>query len=240
MHKLKAEKLKKSFKAKEVLHGISIDVASKEVVGLLGPNGAGKTTSFYIVSGLLKATSGSVYLDNEDISKLPLHKRAQKGIGYLPQESSIFKDLSVEENLQIAAEVAIENKDKREERIESVLEALNIEPIRSRRGINLSGGERRRTEIARALIKNPLFLLLDEPFAGVDPLAVSEIQELIKELTEIGIGVLITDHNVREMLSICDRGYVIKEGSILASGTSEEIESNPLVREHYLGEHFRL
>lgn len=240
MHKLKTEALEKSFKKKKILHSISIEVKSGEIVGLLGPNGAGKTTTFYIVSGLVRSDKGAVYLDEEDISKMPLHKRAQKGISYLPQESSIFKDLSIEDNLKIAAEATTKNKNEQNEKIEKVLEALNIEPIRSRKGINLSGGERRRAEIARALIKDPLFLLLDEPFAGVDPLAVKEIQTIIKDLSALGIGILITDHNAREMLSTCDRSYVINQGEILASGTGKEIENDPLVRKHYLGEHFRL
>lgn len=240
MHKLKANGIKKGFRKKSILHDISLEVRSGEVVGLLGPNGAGKTTTFYIISGLIRSDEGSIYLDNEDISNFPLHKRATEGIGYLPQESSILKDLSIEENLQIAAEIAIKDKKEREARIEEVLSALNIEPLRSRKGINLSGGERRRAEIARALIKKPLFLLLDEPFAGVDPLAIKEIQTLIKELSGLNIGVLITDHNVREMLTTCSRIYVINEGTILASGDAKEIESNPLVRKYYLGEHFKL
>lgn len=240
MHKLKANNIKKTFKKKTILRNISIEVRSGEVVGLLGPNGAGKTTTFYIISGLLRSDEGSIYLDNRDISKFPLHKRADAGIGYLPQESSILKDLTIEENLQIAAQIAIKDEKERAKRVEEVLSALNIEPIRSRKGINLSGGERRRAEIARALIRKPLFLLLDEPFAGVDPLAIKEIQTLIKELSSLNIGILITDHNVREMLTTCSRIYVISDGSILANGDAKEIERNPLVRKHYLGEHFKL
>ena len=181
---------------------------------------------------------GEIFFDDDNITKLPLHKRALRGIGYLPQESSIFKDLSVEDNLMLAAEISIKNKKKRNERIEELLELFNIEPIRQRKGISLSGGERRRAEIARALVSNPKFLLLDEPFAGVDPIAVRDIQQIIASLKKIGIGVLITDHNVRETLQICDRAYVMKAGSVLASGTSAEIRENKLVKEHYLGEDF--
>jgi len=239
MHKLRAEKLKKVIKNTPIVEEISLEVNSKEVVGLLGPNGAGKTTTFYMICGLIEASDGKVYFDNEDISNLPLHKRAKIGIGYLPQESSIFKDMSVEENLLLAAEAGKLDKKKRQKRVEELLELFNIEPIRHRKGISLSGGERRRCEIARALVNEPKFLLLDEPFAGVDPIAVVDIQNIIKQLIEIDIGVLITDHNVRETLSVCDRAYVIREGRLLAQGTSEEIAKNPEVRKHYLGEHFK-
>ena len=238
MHKLKIVEIKKSIKKTEILHGISLEVNSGEIVGLLGPNGAGKTTTFYTVCGLVKPSSGQVFFDNEDITSLPLHKRALKGIGYLPQESSIFKDLSVEDNLLLAAEIVFKDKEEQNRRVEELLELLDIEPIRQRKGISLSGGERRRTEIARALVSKPKFLLLDEPFAGVDPIAVKDIQDLINELTKIGIGVLITDHNVRETLQICHRAYVMKSGSLLASGTSEEIKKDINVKEHYLGEDF--
>jgi lipopolysaccharide export system ATP-binding protein len=193
-----------------------------------------------MICGLVKATSGEVFFDNENISNMPLHERALKGIGYLPQESSIFKDLTVEENLTLAAEVTIKDEQKREDRVEYLLELFNINPIRHRLGVSLSGGERRRTEIARALVNEPKFLLLDEPFAGVDPIAVMDIQSIIKQLIDIDIGVLITDHNVRETLSVCDRAYVIKAGTLLASGTSEEISNNKDVRTHYLGESFQL
>ncbi len=238
MNKLKIVDIKKSIKKTEILHGISLEVNSGEIVGLLGPNGAGKTTTFYTVCGLVKPSSGDVFFDDENITKLPLHKRALKGIGYLPQESSIFKDLSVEDNLLLAAELVIKDKEEQNRRVEELLELLDIEPIRQRKGISLSGGERRRTEIARALVSKPKFLLLDEPFAGVDPIAVKDIQNLIKELTKIGIGVLITDHNVRETLQVCHRAYVMKNGSLLASGTSEEIKTNSDVKEHYLGDDF--
>lgn len=236
--KLKIENIKKNIKKTQILHGISLEVNSGEIVGLLGPNGAGKTTTFYTVCGLVSPSSGNVYFDEEDITKLPLHKRALKGIGYLPQESSIFKDLSVEDNLMLAAQVVTKDKKEQNKRVEDLLEVFNIEPIRQRKGISLSGGERRRTEIARALVSKPKFLLLDEPFAGVDPIAVKDIQEIIHELTKIGIGVLITDHNVRETLEICDRAYVMKSGSLLASGNADDIKSDGSVREHYLGESF--
>ena len=239
-HTLKIENLVKTIKKHEIVRGVSMELRTGEVVGFLGPNGAGKTTTFYMICGLVEATSGHVYIDGEDVSAMPLHKRSQMGIGYLPQEASIFKDLSVEENLIIAAEAGKLSKELREQRIEELLEMFNIEPIRSRRGINLSGGERRRVEIARALVNKPRFLLLDEPFAGVDPIAVMDIQNVISQLVEYGIGVLITDHNVRETLAVCDRAYVIKSGELLASGTSDEIAHNPDVREHYLGESFKL
>ena len=217
---------------------ISFSIEDGEIVGLLGPNGAGKTTTFYTVCGLVKPTSGTVYFDDKDITALPLHKRALKGIGYLPQESSIFKELSVEDNLMLAAQIITNDKEEQHKRVEELLELFNIEPIRQRLGVSLSGGERRRTEIARALVSQPKFLLLDEPFAGVDPIAVKDIQEIIHQLTKINIGVLITDHNVRETLEICDRAYVMKAGSLLSSGTSEEIRNDSKVREHYLGEDF--
>jgi len=237
-HKLVVKDITKSIGKVDILHGISLEISSGETVGLLGPNGAGKTTSFYTICGLVPPSGGNIYFDEEDITSMPLHKRALKGIGYLPQESSIFKDLSVEDNLMLAAEISIKDKKKRDQRIEELLELFNIEPIRQRLGVSLSGGERRRVEIARALVSNPKFLLLDEPFAGVDPIAVKDIQGIIASLKKIGIGVLITDHNVRETLQICDRAYVMKTGSVLASGTSEEIKKDPMVKEHYLGEDF--
>jgi len=240
MHTLKAVDLKKKIKDLEIVKGISLEVRSGEVVGLLGPNGAGKTTTFYMICGLVEASGGEVFFDDENLSGMPLHQRALKGIGYLPQEASIFKDLSVEDNLLIAAEVKIKDKKAQEKRILELLDMFNIEPIRYRKGVSLSGGERRRVEIARALVNEPKFLLLDEPFAGVDPIAVMDIQMVIKQLVSYGIGVLITDHNVRETLDVCDRAYVIKSGSLLASGTSKEIGQNADVRKHYLGEEFKL
>lgn len=238
VHKIEVNNIAKSIKTTQILHDISLEIQSGETVGLLGPNGAGKTTSFYIICGLIKPTSGSILFDGKDITHLPLHKRALRGIGYLPQESSIFKDLTVEENLMLAAEISIDDEKQRWERVEELLEVFNIEPIRQRKGVSLSGGERRRTEIARALVSNPRFLLLDEPFAGVDPIAVKDIQEIIKQLTKRGIGVLITDHNVRETLQICDRAYVMKAGSVLASGTADQIKEDGTVKEHYLGKDF--
>ncbi len=238
MHKLKAQNLTKSIKGHDILQGISLEVASGEVVGLLGPNGAGKTTTFYCVCGLVPPTSGEVFFDDTDITSLPLHKRALIGVGYLPQESSIFKDLTVEENLLLAAEISIKDRSRRQDKIEELLGLFDIEPIRKRKGVSLSGGERRRVEIARSLVPNPKFLLLDEPFAGVDPIAVKDIQQVISQLVKIDIGVLITDHNVRETLQICDRAYVIKAGELLASGTADEIRKDDKVRENYLGEDF--
>ncbi len=240
MHTLKAVDLKKSIKDLEIVKGMSLEVKSGEVVGLLGPNGAGKTTTFYMICGLVEASGGEVFFDDENLSGMPLHQRALKGIGYLPQEASIFKDLTVEENLLVAAEIKIKDKEAQEKRILELLDMFNIEPIRYRKGVSLSGGERRRVEIARALVNEPKFLLLDEPFAGVDPIAVMDIQSVIKQLVSYGIGVLITDHNVRETLDVCDRAYVIKSGSLLASGTSDEIGQNADVRTHYLGEEFKL
>ncbi len=239
VHKLKAENLSKTIKKHKIIHDFSLEVNSGEVVGLLGPNGAGKTTTFYMICGLIAPTNGHVYLDDKDISDTALHKRAQMGIGYLPQESSIFKELTVEENLLLAVEIITDDKKVQMQKVERLLDILNIEPIRDSLGLSLSGGERRRCEIARSLAIEPKFILLDEPFAGVDPLAVKDIQKIVQELKELGIGVLITDHNVRETLSICDRAYVIKSGELLDQGTSEEIFNSKLVQKYYLGEDFR-
>lgn len=238
MHTLEANNLAKTIKKTKLVHDISVKVKTKEVVGLLGPNGAGKTTTFYMICGLATSTNGKVLLDNKDITNLSLSSRAKLGIGYLPQESSIFKDLTVEENLQIAGEALGLDEANMKERIEKLLEIFNIEPIRNREGIRLSGGERRRVEIARSLMGKPKFLLLDEPFAGVDPIAVIDIQNIIKQLIELDMGILITDHNVRETLGICDRAYVMRSGEMLASGTSEEIIENEDVKKYYLGENF--
>ncbi|OUT15382.1 LPS export ABC transporter ATP-binding protein [Campylobacter concisus] len=240
MHKLEVKDLKKTIKKTEIIKGISLEVNSGEVVGLLGPNGAGKTTTFYMICGLISPTSGDVFLNDQKITSVPLHKRAHLGIGYLPQESSIFKELSVEENLLLGAEILNQSEEEISKRVNEMLNMLNIEPIRLRKGVSLSGGERRRCEIARSLIIKPKFLLLDEPFAGVDPIAVSDIQSIVRDLKKLGIGVLITDHNVRETLAICDRAYVIKDGSLLASGSASEVANNKLVRTHYLGEEFKL
>ncbi len=240
MHKLKAQNLEKIIKKTKIINGISLEVNSGEVVGLLGPNGAGKTTTFYMICGLIAPTSGAIILDGENITKMPLHKRAAMGIGYLPQESSVFKDLSVKENLLLAAEIIYKDEKEAAQKVDEMLDLLNIEPIRERKGLSLSGGERRRCEIARSLVARPKFLLLDEPFAGVDPIAVADIQGIIKELKRLNIGVLITDHNVRETLAICDRACVIKSGELLATGLAHEVARDPLVLQYYLGEEFRL
>jgi lipopolysaccharide export system ATP-binding protein len=237
-HLLEAQHLSKTIKKTKIIHDISLKVYSREIVGLLGPNGAGKSTSFYMICGITDVSSGKVYLNGEDITQLPLSERAKKGIGYLPQESSIFKDLTVEENLLMAAKAMKLDKELTRTRIENLLNLFNIEPIRKRYGIQLSGGERRRVEIARALVAQPKFLLLDEPFAGVDPISVEDIQDIIKQLIELDMGVLITDHNVRETLGICDRAFVMRNGEMLATGTSEEIMNNQSVRKYYLGENF--
>ncbi|GAA7473612.1 LPS export ABC transporter ATP-binding protein [Helicobacter pylori] len=237
---LKAEHLNKQIKKTKIVSDVSLEVKSGEVVGLLGPNGAGKTTTFYMICGLLEPSGGSVYLNDVDLAKYPLHKRSNLGIGYLPQESSIFKELSVEENLALAGESTFKHPKESEEKMESLLNAFNIQAIRERKGMSLSGGERRRVEIARALMKNPKFVLLDEPFAGVDPIAVIDIQRIIESLIGLNIGVLITDHNVRETLSVCHRAYVIKSGTLLASGNANEIYENALVRKYYLGENFKV
>lgn len=240
MSKLEVLHLEKVIKKTKIIHDISLEIQSGEVVGLLGPNGAGKTTTFYMICGLITPSGGQVKLNGIDITKEPLNKRARQGIGYLPQESSVFKDLSVEDNLLLAAEIFYKDKKILNEKVEKMLELLSIEPIRLRKGLSLSGGERRRCEIARSLICEPKFLLLDEPFAGVDPIAVAEIQNLIKELKRLDIGILITDHNVRETLAICDRAYVIKQGTLLASGNAKEIAHNQDVKKYYLGAEFKL
>ena len=238
MHKLEANNLTKIIKKTQIVHDISLSLESKEVVGLLGPNGAGKTTCFYMICGLTDATGGEVLIDDKSITHFPLSSRAKAGIGYLPQESSVFKDLTVEENLLMAAGALKMDKKKMKSRIDKLLEVFNINPIRHRLGIRLSGGERRRVEIARALVGEPKFLLLDEPFAGIDPIAVLDIQNIIKQLVELDMGILITDHNVRETLGICDRAYVMRNGEMMAAGSSDEIAQDKNVRKHYLGEHF--
>ena len=240
MHKLEVRGLKKTIKGTPIIKGISLELYDGEVVGLLGPNGAGKTTTFYMICGLISASSGSILLDEKNINKVPLHKRAKLGIGSLPQESSIFKELSVEENLMLAAEVTYKNKAEALQKVDEMLNLLNIEPIRQRKGVSLSGGERRRCEIARSLMITPKFLLLDEPFAGVDPIAVSDIQSIVRSLKLLDIGILITDHNVRETLAICDRAYVIKDGELLASGSAKEVANDKNVKKYYLGEDFSI
>lgn len=237
---LRADSLVKTYKGRKVVKGISVSVSSGEIVGLLGPNGAGKTTTFYMIVGLIRPNGGAIYLNERPITQLPLYKRAQQGISYLPQEASVFRDLTVEENITAVLEMRPLTQSERKEKLEQLLEEFSIAHIRKSKGNVLSGGERRRTEIARALATDPKFVLLDEPFAGVDPIAVIDIQKVIVFLKERGIGVLITDHNVRETLGICDRAYIISEGHVLAQGRSEEIIDNEKVRAVYLGENFRL
>ncbi|NPA61372.1 MAG: LPS export ABC transporter ATP-binding protein [Epsilonproteobacteria bacterium] len=237
-HTLEAKELSKIIKKSKIIHNVSLKVTSGEVVGLLGPNGAGKSTSFYMICGITDVTTGKVLLDDRDITNLSLSTRAKLGIGYLPQESSIFKDLTVEDNLIIAGKAIGLDRKKIDDRIKKLLTLFNIEPIRKRYGVQLSGGERRRVEIARALVGEPKFLLLDEPFAGVDPISVEDIQGIIKQLVKLNMGILITDHNVRETLGICDMAFVMKSGEMLASGDSNAIMNDKNVRKYYLGENF--
>ena len=240
MSQLTASHLRKRYKARTVVHDVSLDVASGEVVGLLGPNGAGKPTCFYMIVGLVASDGGQIALDQENLSGLAIHQRARRGLSYLPQEASIFRKLTVAENVRAILELVETDADVIANRLDALLEDLSISHLADAPAISLSGGERRRCEIARALATRPRFILLDEPFAGVDPIAVLDIQRIIGFLKERGIGVLITDHNVRETLGICDRAYIINEGSVLASGTPDEIVYNEAVRKVYLGEHFRL
>ena len=238
---LSARHLKKRYKDREVVSDFSLNVAPGECVGLLGPNGAGKTTCFYMIVGLIGADAGAILLDDTDLSTMPMHERARRGVGYLPQEPSVFRTLSVEDNLLAVLELrpGLNRKQQRDE-MEALLADLQIAHVRKQKGQSLSGGERRRVEIARALAAKPRFMLLDEPFAGVDPISVAEIQRIVAHLKDRGIGVLITDHNVRETLGICDRAFIINAGEVLASGRPEEIVRNEQVRQVYLGEHFRL
>ncbi len=238
--KLSANHIEKSYRNKQVVKSISIEVSQGEIVGLLGPNGAGKTTSFYMIVGLIKPQKGSIYIDQDEITKDPMHKRAQKGIGYLAQEASIFRKLSVEENLLSVLQMTKLSQTEQLEKMESLLKEFNIESIRKNRGDLLSGGERRRTEIARALARDPKFVLLDEPFAGVDPIAVKDIQDIIFVLKQKNIGVLITDHNVHETLAITDRTYILSQGDILRQGTPKALAEDTVVRETYLGKDFVL
>ena len=238
--KLWCDKLVKKYRKRAVVNEVSLEVRQGEIVGLLGPNGAGKTTTFYMLVGFIKPDSGKIFLDKEDITKEPMYKHARRGIGYLPQESSIFRKLTVEENILAVLELQIKDKRKRQERLEQLLEEFGIARVRKTRGDLLSGGERRRTEIARALAANPRFMLLDEPFAGIDPIAVEDIQNLILQLKERNIGILITDHNVDETLSITDRAYLLFDGKILKQGTAEELAADEQVRRLYLGKHFQL
>ncbi|HEX6691756.1 MAG TPA: LPS export ABC transporter ATP-binding protein [Burkholderiales bacterium] len=240
MTQLRAQSLRKRYKSRTVVSDVSLEVSSGEVVGLLGPNGAGKTTCFYMIVGLVPADAGAIHIDSLDLTHLPIHRRARLGISYLPQENSVFRKLTVEENVQAILELQGLAPGEIEERLAQLLKDLNIAHLRKHAAISLSGGERRRLEIARALGTKPAFILLDEPFAGVDPIAVLDIQRIIRFLKERGIGVLITDHNVRETLGICDRAYIINEGAVLASGHPEEIVYNDSVRRVYLGENFRM
>jgi len=237
---LNAIGLKKRYQSRVVVKDVSLDVASGEVVGLLGPNGAGKTTCFYMMVGLVALDSGSIHIDNTSLAHMPIHRRARLGLSYLPQEASVFRKLTVEENVRAVLELQGLDEQQIEGRLDALLQELHVTHIRTSPAISLSGGERRRVEIARALATSPRFILLDEPFAGVDPIAVLDIQKIIRFLKERGIGILITDHNVRETLGICDRAYIINEGTVLASGNPDEIVYNESVRKVYLGEHFRL
>lgn len=240
MIELKASNLKKRYKSRTVVQDVSFSLGSGEVIGLLGPNGAGKTTCFYMIVGLVPLDGGGIYLDDQDLGQMAIHQRAKLGLSYLPQEASIFRRLTVEENIRAVLELQHFDEETKQRYLDDLLHDLHISHLRDNSAISLSGGERRRVEIARALASQPRFILLDEPFAGVDPIAVIDIQKVISFLKERNIGVLITDHNVRETLGICDRAYIISEGQVLAKGKPEEIIDNEKVREVYLGEHFRL
>ena len=237
---LRAENLIKRYKKRTVVNNVSEHVAQGEIVGLLGPNGAGKTTSFYMIVGLIKPNEGNIYLDQQDITSLPMYQRAKIGIGYLAQEASVFRSLTVEENIMAPLEMREMSKKDRKEKVESLLEEFSLTHVRKNQGMVLSGGERRRTEIARALAVDPKFVLLDEPFAGVDPIAVEEIQGIVGRLKKKNIGILITDHNVDETLSITDRAYLMVEGKLFKAGTAQELADDPLVRKVYLGQNFQL
>ena len=237
---LKAQNLTKSYAGKAVVKDVSLNLKQGEIVGLLGPNGAGKTTSFYMIVGLIKPNSGSIYLDDKEITNFPMYKRAQNGIGYLAQESSVFRKMSVEDNIHSVLQMTKLSKEEQSKKVESLLDEFGLKAIRKSRGDLLSGGERRRTEIARALATSPSFILLDEPFAGVDPLAVEDIQKIVRDLTKKNIGILITDHNVQETLAITDRTYLMFEGNILKDGKPEELASDEMVRKVYLGQNFEL
>ncbi|MCA1760363.1 MAG: LPS export ABC transporter ATP-binding protein [Bacteroidales bacterium] len=237
---LRAENIVKKYRKRTVVKGVSFEVHQGEIVGLLGPNGAGKTTSFYMIVGLIQPLSGKIFIDNEDITNLPVYRRAKKGIGYLAQEASVFRNLSIEDNLRAVLEMTKYTKEYQKEKLETLIEEFGLQHIRKSKGIQLSGGERRRTEIARALAIDPKFILLDEPFAGVDPIAVEDIQQIVMKLKEKNIGVLITDHNVHETLNITDRSYLLFEGSILKAGTAEELAADEVVRRVYLGQNFEL
>lgn len=238
--KLRAEKMIKIYGRRKVVKEVSVEVNQGEIVGLLGPNGAGKTTTFYMVVGFVRPNEGRVYLDQEDITDLPMYRRAQKGIGYLPQEPSVFRKLTVEDNIKAVLEMTKLTKAEQKDRLENLIEEFRLEKVRKSAGDTLSGGERRRTEIARALATDPSFILLDEPFAGIDPIAVEDIQSIVAKLKDKNIGILITDHNVQETLSITDRAYLMFEGNILKAGTAEELAADEMVRKVYLGKNFVL
>ena len=241
MTKLEARHLAKAYKTRKVVQDVSLSINSGEVVGLLGPNGAGKTTCFYMIVGLVKADQGNILINDQDVTRLPMHGRARQGIGYLPQEASIFRKLSVADNIMAVLETRKDlNRKGREGKLDSLLREFHIHHLRDSAGMSLSGGERRRAEIARALATDPQFILLDEPFAGVDPISVNDIKQIIQHLKDKGIGVLITDHNVRETLDICDKAYIVNDGHIIAEGGAEEVLANQLVRDVYLGHAFRL
>lgn len=237
---IRSENLLKIYKKRRVVNGVSISVSAGEIVGLLGPNGAGKTTTFYMITGLIRPNGGKIFMDDKDLTRLPMYKRARRGIGYLPQEPSIFRKLNVEQNIMAILETLPLTRAQRKIRLEELLEDLDVTSLAKSMAYNLSGGERRRVEIARALVTEPKFILLDEPFSGIDPITVEEIQKIIHRLKEKGLGILITDHNVRETLSITDRAYIICDGEILKSGTSEYLANDPEARKIYLGEKFRL
>jgi lipopolysaccharide export system ATP-binding protein len=238
--RLYTENLIKKYGSRTVVRGVSVEVLQGEIVGLLGPNGAGKTTTFYMIAGLIKPNAGQVFLDDINLTKMPVYRRAQMGVGYLAQEASVFRKLSVEDNIRAVLEMTRQSKAEQKEKLESLIDEFNLHKVRKNMGIQLSGGERRRTEIARALAVNPKFVLLDEPFAGVDPLAVEDIQTIVYKLKSKNIGIIITDHNVHETLSITDRAYLLYDGSILRHGTAEDLANDPEVKKKYLGENFEL
>ncbi|HID93020.1 MAG TPA: LPS export ABC transporter ATP-binding protein [bacterium (Candidatus Stahlbacteria)] len=240
MYTLKAEKLSKSYKRRKVVDNVSISVAEGEVVGLLGPNGAGKTTTFYIIVGFVKPERGKVFLNNEEITHMPMYLRARKGIGYLPQEASVFRKLTVEENIMAVLETRLRTKEEQVQRLDELLSLFHLEELRNKKAFTLSGGERRRVEVARALASDPSFLLLDEPFTGIDPIVKEDIQSIVVRLKEKGIGILVTDHNVRETLEITDRAYIMYEGKILVSGTRDELVNSEEARRIYLGKKFKM
>lgn len=237
---IETQNLVKTFSGRNVVDGVSLHVEKGQVVGLLGPNGAGKTTSFYMIVGIEKPTNGTITVDGKDITQLPMYKRAAEGIGYLPQEASIFRSMSVEDNIRAMLQTTTKSKEEIKSIVDSLIDEFNLGHVRERMGMQLSGGERRRVEIARCLALEPNFILLDEPFAGVDPIAVADIQQIILHVKQRGIGILITDHNVRETLGIVDKAYILSSGKILLEGTPEEIANNPIAREHYLGNNFKL